>query len=67
MGQVQELQDFVANIRTGGKRLPNANVETGRTCSLMCIMGRMAMVNKAKNAYEPSVVKWEDLKSTTDL
>jgi len=66
-GTPEELADFVANIKSGGKRLPNANIETGRICSLMCIMGRMAMVNKAKNAYEPSVVKWEDLKTTTDL
>ena len=64
-GTTEELIDFVANVKTGGKRVPNANVDTGRICSLMCIMGRMAMVNKAKNAYEPSVVKWEDLKSKT--
>lgn len=66
-GTTEELIDFVDNVKTGGKRVPSANVETGRICSLMCIMGRMAMVNKAKNAYEPSVVKWEDLKSTTEL
>ncbi len=66
-GTPEELADFVANIKSGGKRLPNANIETGRICSLMCIMGRMAMVNAAKNRYEPSVVKWEDLKSATDI
>jgi predicted dehydrogenase len=65
-GTTEELMDFVDNVKTGGKRMPNANVETGRICSLMCIMGRMAMVNKAKDAYEPSVVKWEELKSTTE-
>ena len=56
----------MAKIKTEGKRLPNANVETGRTCSLMCIMARMAMVNAKKNAYEPSVVRWKDLGTTTD-
>ncbi len=66
-GTTEELLDFVENIKTGAKRLPNANVETGRVCSLMCIMGRMAHVNKAKNAYEPRVVTWADLGSTTDL
>lgn len=66
-GTTEELIDFVDNIKTGGQRVPNANLETGRICSLMCIMGRMAMVNKARNAYEPSVVQWKDLKSTTEL
>lgn len=66
-GTIEELQDFVANIRTGGKRLPNANIETGRICSLMCVMGRMAMVNKEKNAYEPRVIRWADLGTKTDL
>lgn len=67
MGQAEELQDFVANIRSGGTRKPNANVETGRICTLMCIMGRMAMVNKDKNVYEPRVIRWEDLGSKTEL
>lgn len=66
-GSPEELVDFVENIRTGGKRLPNANVETGRICSLMCVMGRMAMVNAKKNAYEPRVIHWKDLGSKTDL
>lgn len=66
-GTAEELVDFVANIKSGGKRVPNANVETGRVCSLMCIMGRMAHVNKAKDCYEPRVVNWKDLGSTTDL
>jgi len=65
-GSAEELADFVANIKAGGKRLPNANVETGRVCSLICIMARMAMVNAKKNAYEPAVVQWKDLGSTTD-
>lgn len=66
-GTPEELADFVLNIKTDAKRLPNANIETGRVCSLMCIMARMAMVNAKKNVYEPSVVTWKDLGSTTDL
>ncbi|GMV98478.1 MAG: Gfo/Idh/MocA family oxidoreductase [Phycisphaerae bacterium] len=65
-GSTEELIDFIDNVKTGGRRVPNANVETGRICSLMCVMARMAMVNKARNAYEPSVVRWSDLKSTTE-
>ena len=65
-GSAEEQADFVANIKTGGKRLPNANVETGRLCSLMCIMARMAMVNAKKNTYEPTVIRWKDLGSTTE-
>lgn len=66
-GTPDELADFVANIKSGGKRLPLANAETGRLCTHMCIMGRMAMVNKKKNAYEPSVVHWKDLGTKIDL
>ncbi len=66
-GTTEELQDFVANVKSGGKRLPNANVETGRISTLMCLMARMAMINAAKNAYEPRAIHWKDLGSTTDL
>lgn len=65
-GTVEELQGFIDNVKTDGASTPNANVETGRVCSLMCIMGRMAMVNKKKNSYEPTIVEWKDLGSTTD-
>lgn len=65
-GTPEELVHFVDNIRKGNKK-PWANVESGRISTLMCMMGRMAHFNAAKNAYEPSVVKWKDLGSTTDL
>jgi len=65
MGTGEELRDFVDNIKTGGKRIPNANVETGRICTLMCLLGRQAMIDFGKNAFEPRLVKWEDLGSTT--
>ncbi|MHC4444229.1 MAG: Gfo/Idh/MocA family protein [Planctomycetota bacterium] len=65
-GTKEELLDFVENIKTGGKRMPNANVETGRVSTLMSIMGRTAMIDFNKNAFEPRVIKWKDLGSTTD-
>ena len=66
LGTDEEMAHFVDCIKTGN-RTPWANIETGRICSLMCIMGRMAMVNAKKDVYEPSVVTWKDLGSTTDL
>ena len=65
-GTKEEMQDFVENIKTGAKRIPNANVETGRIATLMCIMARKAMVDAAKNAYESRIIQWKDLGSTTD-
>lgn len=66
-GTEEELCAFVAHIKSGSKELPAANVETGRICSLMCIMGRMAMANPATNKYEPRIIRWKDLGTTTDL
>lgn len=66
MGTKEELQAFVANIKADGKLPINANVETGRIATLMCIMGRMAAINLEKNVYEPRVIRWKDLGSTTD-
>jgi predicted dehydrogenase len=65
-GTPESMAHFVDNIKTGNRK-PWASVETGRICSLMCMMARMAMVDAKKNAYEPSVIKWKDLGSTTDL
>ncbi|MBI4578421.1 MAG: Gfo/Idh/MocA family oxidoreductase [Planctomycetes bacterium] len=65
-GTPDSLVHFVDNIKKGNKK-PWANAETGRICSLMCLMGRMAHVNAKKNAYEPRVVNWKELGSTTDL
>jgi predicted dehydrogenase len=66
-GTMEELQAFVANVKEGGKRMPTANVETGRVATLMTIMGRMAMINAAKNRFEPSTIQWKDIGTTTDL
>lgn len=66
MGTKEQLQAFVANIKAGGKLPINANVESGRLATLMCIMGRMAAINPEKNAYDPRVIRWKDLGTTTD-
>ncbi len=66
LGTDEELCDFVENVKTGGKRKPNANVDTGRICSLMCVMARMAMVDEKKNAYEPRVIHWKDIGSRSE-
>ena len=65
-GTEEELCAFVAHIKSGSKELPAANVETGRICTLMCIMGRMAMANPATNKYEPRLIKWQDIGSKTE-
>ncbi len=66
-GTPDSLVHFVDNIKKGGKVTAWANAETGRVSTLMCMMGRLAMVNKEKDVYEPRVVNWKDLHSTTDL
>ena len=65
-GTQEELCAFVAHIKSGSRELPAANVETGRICTLMCIMGRMAMANPATNKYEPRLIRWKDLGSRTE-
>jgi len=67
LGTKEELCDYVANIKTGATRLPNANVETGRVATLMAILARKAMRNAQKNTFEAQALKWKDLGSTTDL
>jgi predicted dehydrogenase len=66
MGTKEELQAFVANIKADGEQPINASVESGRIATLMCIMGRMAAINPDKNVYEPRVIRWKDLGTTTD-
>jgi predicted dehydrogenase len=65
-GTAEELQGFIANLKAGGKLPVRANVETGRIATLMTIMGRMAMVNREKNAFEAQAVHWKDIGTTTD-
>jgi predicted dehydrogenase len=65
-GEDIQLAAFAHNIRKGGKDKVLSNVETARVATLMAIMGRTAFRNLEKNVFEPRVVKWEDLKSTTE-
>jgi predicted dehydrogenase len=67
LGAVESLKSFVAQIKAGPKKLPSANVETGRVATLMCRMGRKAAVNAEKNVYEPRVMTWEAIGSKTEL
>ena len=62
----QIVDGIVANIKSGAKRVPNANGETVRIATLMAIMGRMAMRNPEKNTFEPRVIRWKDLHTTSD-
>jgi predicted dehydrogenase len=65
-GTKQEMQAFIANIRSGQPSQPRANVHTGRISTLMCIMARMAMVNNDANRFEPRVIRWADLGSQVE-
>jgi len=65
-GTAGMLKDFLDNIRTGARRPPQAGIETARNAALMGIMGRMAMANATGDAYDPRVIRWADLKTTTD-
>ncbi len=66
-GTTEMLGDFFDSIRNGGGRAPRANLETARNAALMGIMGRMAMSSPSGDAYEPRVIRWADLKTTTEL
>ncbi|MCX8037761.1 MAG: Gfo/Idh/MocA family oxidoreductase [Candidatus Sumerlaeia bacterium] len=65
-GTNEELDAFVENIRSGGKEKPRSNIETARIATLMCFMGRAAFRDVKSNKFEPRLVKWEDLGSTTE-
>ncbi len=65
-GTVEMLKGFFDTIRNGSRTSPRAGIETARNAALMAIMGRMAMSNPSGDAYEPRVIQWSDLKTTTD-
>lgn len=65
-GTSEMLRDLFTIIRDGGGRAPRANLETARNAALMGIMGRMAMSSPSGDAYEPRVIHWADLQTTTD-
>lgn len=63
-GTFEELNAFV-NEHVRNHTTPRSNVETGRVSTLIALMGHQAMYNMQKKEYEPSVVTWEDLGTTT--
>ena len=65
VGTGEQLEAFAQNIRTGAKEKPRSNVESARNATLMALMGHAAFHNLATNKFEPRVIKWEDLGSTT--
>ena len=65
LGTYEELVAFVDQIRNNTK--PLSNQETGRISTLMSLMAHQAMYKRDTKKYEPSLVKWEDLGTTTDL
>ncbi len=64
-GTVQELYGFVDAVRKNDKKLVHNNQETGRVPTIMSLMGRKAMYNRATDKFEPRLIRWEDMGSTT--
>lgn len=58
-----EIKEFVESCRTGN--LPASNCETGRVAAFMSLMARQAMYDRAGKKFEPRLVKFGDLGSTT--
>lgn len=65
LGTDKELIAFVDQIRNNKK--PLSDQETGRISTLMSLMAHKAMYDESKKLYEPKMVKWADLGTTTDL
>lgn len=63
-GTYEELEGFARHIKNGEQ--PLSNVETARVSTLISLMGRKAMYDRNTKKFEPKVVKWEDLGTTTD-
>jgi predicted dehydrogenase len=64
-GTDEELVGFVEAIRKNDKTLVRSNQETGRVSTLMALMGRQAMYDHTSDKFEPRLIRWEDLGSTT--
>ncbi len=62
-GTPHELEAFITHIHNNEK--PLSNEETGRISTLMSLMGRKAMYKRKTKSFEPSMVTWEELGSTT--
>jgi len=65
-GTDEELKGFVEAVRKNDKKLVRSNQETGATSTLISMMGRRAMYNRKTNKFEPRLVEWKDLGSTSN-
>jgi predicted dehydrogenase len=65
-GTDEELVGFVEAVRKNDKKLVRSNQETGGVSTLISLMGRMAFYNRAEDKFEPRVVEWKDLGSTSN-
>jgi len=62
-GTLEELIAFADHIRKGEKS--RSNQETGRVSTLMSLMARKAMYERDNKTFDPKVVSWQDLGTTT--
>lgn len=63
LGTTEELVAFADQIRNNKK--PLSDQETGRISTLMSLMARKAMYERDTKTFQPQVVTWDDLGSTT--
>ncbi|MDP2894986.1 MAG: Gfo/Idh/MocA family oxidoreductase [bacterium] len=64
-GTDEELKGFIEAVRKNDKSLVRSNQETGAVSTLISMMGRMAFYNRDKNTFEPRLVEWKDVGSTS--
>jgi predicted dehydrogenase len=64
-GTQEEFNSFVECIRTG--KTPDSSHETARISTFMSMMGRMAMYNRDTRSFDPRIIEWEELGSTTEV
>jgi len=62
-GTSEQLESFARHIRNNEK--PLSNEITGAISTLTAIMGHKAMYKMNEKKWEPSIVTWDDLGSTT--
>ncbi len=60
----EEFVAFADHCRKG--EMPLSNVETGRVATLMSLMAHEAMYVRASKKFEPRLVTWKDLHTTTN-
>lgn len=63
-GTYHQFDGFAKHVRDG--ETPLSNVETARISTLTALLGHQAMYNWAQQTYEPSMIEWKDLGTSTD-